>query len=225
MQVVSWLGQNRRSMNAHRPDHYPHFHALSQGEVEGLDYTVSWQQRNTALAIIAPHGGMIETATSAIALAIAGEDLSCYCFNGIKPGNNQCLHITSTRFDEPRCEALLQGVATVLTVHGERSTEDRVFLGGLDQALGAQLQHALQASGFAVAPHHNPRLQGRHPRNLCNRGSSGRGVQLELSRGLRSSLFLDHNSSGSLQGTPRLALFAQAVRQGIHRHQGAMALA
>jgi hypothetical protein len=43
-------------------------------------------------------------------------------------------------------------------------------------------------------------------------------VQLELSRGLRSSLFVDHNSTGPLVATPRLALFAQAVRSGISQH-------
>ena len=71
------------------------------------------------------------------------------------------------------------------------------------------------ACGFQVEPHHNPRLQGRHVQNICNLGRSGRGVQLELSRGLRSSLFLDHNSPAELVATPRLQVFAEAVRLGI----------
>jgi phage replication-related protein YjqB (UPF0714/DUF867 family) len=31
------------------------------------------------------------------------------------------------------------------------------------------------------------RFPGRHPRNICNRGRSGEGVQLELSEGLRKA--------------------------------------
>lgn len=199
-------------------DRYPSFHLLCQTEVEGRDYTVALRHRQSRLAVLAPHGGLIETATTAIAEAIAADELSYYSFSGIKPGNNQDLHITSTLFDEPRCHALIATAQTVLTVHGERSTADVVFLGGLDEALGRQLHSALHRCGFHVAPHHNPKLQGRHPRNLCNLGRSGRGVQLELSRGLRSSLFVDHNSAGPLVATPRLALFAQAVRSGISQH-------
>lgn len=196
-------------------DHYPSFHALRQTEVEGRDFVIALQQRASPVAIVAPHGGLIETGTTAIAEAIAADHLSCYSFSGLLPGNNQRLHITSTRFDEPRCHALLATVHTVLTVHGEKSSEDVVFLGGLDTRLGHQLQQALTDSGFQVAPHHNPNLQGRHPQNLCNRGRSGQGVQLELSRGLRSSLFVDHNSAQLLVPTPRLQMFAAAVRLGL----------
>ena len=156
-------------------DRYTSFHALRQTEVEGRDFTVAVRQRHSRLAVLAPHGGMIETGTTAIAEAIAANALSCYSFNGTKPGNNQDLHITSTLFDEPRCHALIATAHTVLTVHGEKSGEDVVFLGGLDEALGGHLHRALRHSGFQVAPHHNPRLQGRHPRNLCNLGQSGRG--------------------------------------------------
>jgi phage replication-related protein YjqB (UPF0714/DUF867 family) len=201
-------------------DRYPHFHALRQGEVEGHDYAIELRLRQSHVAVVAPHGGFIETGTTAIAEAIAADELSFYSFCGIKPGNNQDLHITSTRFDEPRCRALLATAHSVLTVHGEKSMADVVYLGGLDEVLGAHLQRALSASGFHVAPHHNPRLQGRHAQNICNLGRSGQGVQLELSRGLRSSLFLDHNSTGVLVATPRLQHFAQAVRQGIQDRYG-----
>jgi phage replication-related protein YjqB (UPF0714/DUF867 family) len=196
-------------------DRYPSYHALRQSEVEGRDYAIAVQQRQSHVAILAPHGGFIETGTTAIAQAIAADELSFYSFNGLKPGNNQDLHITSTCFDEPRCHALIATAHSVLTVHGEKSSRDVVFLGGLDEALGAHLARSLGACGFQVEPHHNPRLQGRHVQNICNLGQSGRGVQLELSRGLRSSLFLDHNSPSELVATPRLQVFAEAVRLGI----------
>ena len=63
--------------------------------------------------------------------------------------------------------------------------------------------------------HRRGNRQGGSSGNLCNRGRSGQGVQLELSRGLRSSLFLDHNSEHSLVPTPRLQRFAAAVQRGL----------
>lgn len=197
-------------------DRYPCFAALRQAHVEGRDYAITLLQRPSAVAVVAPHGGFVETATSAIAQAIAGDSLSLYCFDGLQPGDNQHLHITSTRFDEPRCRALVEASHTVLTVHGERSPQDVVFLGGLDEALGQALCRQLVAQDFAVASSGNPRLRGRHPHNICNLGRSGRGIQLELSRGLRQSLFVDHNSTAPLVATPRLARFAAAVRAALH---------
>jgi phage replication-related protein YjqB (UPF0714/DUF867 family) len=49
------------------------------------------------------------------------------------------------------------------------------------------------------------RFPGRHPRNICNRGRSGEGVQLELSEQLRKS----GNWSG-LVGAIRAVLETQA---------------
>jgi phage replication-related protein YjqB (UPF0714/DUF867 family) len=177
-----------------------------------LDYRVRLRSASTALAIVAPHGGGIEPGTSELAEAVAGEGLSFYAFEGVKRSGNAVLHVTSSRFDEPLCLALLARCDTVLTLHGERDTEGapEIQVGGLDEALGARLQQALARRRFrasrAVGQH-----TGREPENLCNRGRSQRGVQLELSRALRESAFESFSAEGRLHRTPRFHDLVQAI--------------
>jgi len=45
----------------------------------------------------------------------------------------------------------------------------------------------LKAVGIAVA-NRNFKYPGVNPDNICNRGASGRGAQLEISRGLRDDI-------------------------------------
>jgi phage replication-related protein YjqB (UPF0714/DUF867 family) len=166
-------------------------------------------------AIIAPHGGGIEAGTSEIAEAIAGEDFSFYGFEGLKSTGNADLHITSTRFDEPMCLLVLGHSSIVLTLHGEESEDDgeAVFLGGLDTTLGGQLGTALKRKGFDVRKHEDPNLQGRERENLCNRGTSLAGVQLELSRAVRKTMFESLTRTGRKKPTERFKVFVNAVRK------------
>lgn len=194
-------------------DRYADFQALAQAEHEGHDFRVIALQRDARFAIVAPHGGNIEPGTSEIAQALAAHDHACYVFEGIKYYGNGALHITSARFDEPRCLALLQGAHTAITVHGESSDTQHVFLGGLDAGLQAQVASALRASDFSVAVHSNPKMHGVHPSNICNRARSGQGVQLEIARGLRETFFASMTEDGRRFPTPRLAEFVCAVRQ------------
>jgi phage replication-related protein YjqB (UPF0714/DUF867 family) len=83
-------------------DKYRDFAALSRTEREGVDFDIVCRARSSAVAVIAPHGGKIESGTSEIATAVAGDDFNLYCFQGLKPRHNTSLHITSGRFDEPR---------------------------------------------------------------------------------------------------------------------------
>ena len=59
-------------------DKYPAFDTLSQNETVGIDFRILGRRAGAALAIVAPHGGGIEPATSEIADAIAAEDFSFY---------------------------------------------------------------------------------------------------------------------------------------------------
>jgi phage replication-related protein YjqB (UPF0714/DUF867 family) len=197
------------------PDRYAAFAELESAEAEGHDFRVLVFQRNSAVAIVAPHGGNIEPGTSEIALAIAGTDLSCYVFEGLKYYGNKALHITSSRFDEPRCLSLVSGAQTALTVHGESGDSQNIFLGGLDTGLRDRLAASLTAGGFSVARHAKPTMQGVHPSNICNRGQSGCGVQLEIARGLRDTWFESMTVHGRTRPTAGLAKFAQAVRAGL----------
>ena len=131
-----------------------------------------------------------------IAEAIAGNEHTYYCFEGIKPRRNYSLHITSDNFDEPRALAAVERARTVVTIHGAGGSERVVYLGGLDGALRARLISALDASGFAAAEDPSATRQGTGKTNICNRGRSGRGVQIELPLGLRKQMF--HQSAPGL---------------------------
>jgi phage replication-related protein YjqB (UPF0714/DUF867 family) len=195
-------------------DKYPDFRTLARHERAGVDYRFVLRLGVPALAVVMPHGGGIEPGTSEIGDAIAGEDFSFYAFEGLKASDNGDLHITSTRFDEPTCLALIKASTTVLTIHGEHSEADGegVFVGGRDAAQGRRLGAALRAKGFAVSRHADPDLQGLEPANLCNRGRSGQGVQLELSRAVRLTMFESLSRRGRTRPTARFRAFVAALR-------------
>lgn len=196
------------------PDSYSNFFELAAKEPPEA-YAVKLRDTGSPVVIAAPHAGGIELGTSEICLAIASGDLSYYLFEGIKAQNNDVLHITSSNFDEPRCLELLQASEVVVTVHGEGSDSDVVYLGGLHKSAMASLQTALTIRGFTVKQHTNPSLQGHHKRNICNVGRSGAGVQLELSKGLRRTFFASMSHKGRQQPTSRLDEFCSGVRDGL----------
>ena len=74
------------------------------------------------------------------------------------------------------------------------------------------MREALTGDGFIVDTHANPALQGRDPSNIVNSGLARAGVQLELSRGLRSQFFASLHGAGRAQSTQLLEQFALAVR-------------
>jgi phage replication-related protein YjqB (UPF0714/DUF867 family) len=195
-------------------DKYPNFDALSRNETSGIDFRILLRRGKAAFAIVAPHGGGIEAGTSEIADAIACEEFSLYAFDGLKRSGNSDLHITSTRFDEPLCLMVVGQSDVIITIHGEASEDgEGVFLGGLDDELGPTIGTALQDRGFDVRIHPNPELQGREPGNVCNRGRSGKGVQLELSRAVRKEMFLSVEPEGRKHTTSRFSAFVDALRR------------
>lgn len=194
---------------------YNNFKELSERALEGRDFSVRLQNRPGAAVVVAPHGGGIEPGTSELAAAIAGYDLSFYVFNGIKSAGNSELHITSTRFDEPRCLALITASPRAIAIHGEDSEEEVVFLGGRDEEILPRLRDSLVSKGFSVETHENPALQGRDSANICNRTDRGLGVQMELSKGLRRSFFGSLSRSGRKATTEHFDQFVSAVREVI----------
>ena len=183
--------------------------------MQGLDFRVRVQERPGTLAVIALHGYGIEPGTSEVAEAIAGNDVSFYAFEGIKSLGNGDLHITSTRFDEPLCMALIMASSWVINIHGENSNRPIVFLGGREGGALTRLRNSLTSSGFNVDIHNNPSLQGCDLANVCNRGISAFGVQLELSKGLRRSFFESLSRVGRQTKTTHFNRFVTAVRDGI----------
>lgn len=197
-------------------DQYRNFHELSQRETEGRDFRVRFEERGEAKTIvIAPHGGSIEPGTSELADAISSRDCHLALFEGIKATGNRDLHITSTNFDHPAFLDLVRRCDYVVAVHGEHSEENTTYIGGADDRLRSFISVALRSAGFDVKIHTSPSLQGESPENICNKGSTNIGVQLELARGLRRALFDSLSATGRLTRTATFAEFVTAVRSGL----------
>ena len=168
-------------------DRYSSFLELQDHETLDEDYTLSFRDAGSRVTIIAPHGGKIEPRTSDLVRRIAGEDYNFYCFEGIKEKDNACLHITSHRFDEPGAIKLVSKSELVVAVHACTGTAGLVHIGGLNKKVGRMIAKELQDCGIGVSNDH-PRFQGSNPDNICNRGATGIGVQLEVTRDLRDDL-------------------------------------
>ena len=204
---------------ARQPDRYGSFSALREHEIEGVDYRIHMEERSSRVAIIAPHGGFIEPATSQIALEIASESFSFYCFEGLSPDRlHHELHVTSEHFDEPMALSLVPKSPIVVAIHGrtDRGDPETSWVGGLDTSLRDLIVQALHQSGFrAAARVKGEALAGTSVSNICNRGRRNAGVQLEIPRGIRDALISD---------AEKLKQYAGSVRQAIDRYAQGLAL-
>ncbi|RUP25386.1 poly-gamma-glutamate hydrolase family protein [Curvibacter gracilis] len=164
------------------------FKDLARAYEVDVDYQINLSAGlNPKIAVVAPHGGAIEFPTSRVAAAIAGHEFSFYSFEGIREADNYAaLHLRSERFDEPRCLELISGCDHVVTVHGCKGVDQAVLLGGRDKALGEEIAAALGAEGI-YCKFDGHKFYGTDAFNICNRGRSRAGVQLELTSTLRNS--------------------------------------
>jgi phage replication-related protein YjqB (UPF0714/DUF867 family) len=194
-----------------RSDTYAGFAQLARHEREGRDYRRRAERRASRVAIVAPHGGGIEPGTSEIASALAGREFALYCFEGVRPEGNDELHITSHRFDEPACVQLVGQAEVVVAVHGCAGAREVVYVGGLDRDLQAHLIAALRRAGFDAGAGDGDQA-GCYVRNICNRGRLGRGVQLEVSKGLRLAMFKGLKREEREITTPVFDRFVAVVR-------------
>jgi phage replication-related protein YjqB (UPF0714/DUF867 family) len=142
-----------------------------------------------------------------LAKAVAGTDLSCYTFQGLKEMGNEKLHLTSHRFDDPLALRAVSTASWILAVHGERSSHrEFVMVGGLWASFRERMEEAFRKAGIPVE---GPRrgLGGINPRNICNRGATRVGGKLELSEGLRRVLRKEPAELERFVGLVRRALF------------------
>lgn len=185
-------------------DIYINYAALAAAHVEDRDYRVIVRPVVGArAAVVAPHAGSIEYRTSEIATTIAGNEYTLYLFEGTLAGGNGTLHITSHHFDEPRCLELLHGHEIVVSIHGCGNiggVEDAIYVGGLDEDGKKRVAGALSRAFFNVRMKGH-KFAGTEANNICNRGATKKGVQLELSRGLRDAMDVQR--------------FAEAVRSAL----------
>ncbi len=186
-----------------RRDTYGSLSELRRHHSEGVDFAIEITDRHSTVAVIAPHGGRIEPTTSEIAAAIAGEAFSYYSFVGLIPNAFALLHVTSTHFDEERCLKLIASCQQVIAVHGLARADDTVLVGGRDISLRDAVAERLNLAGFAANTVKAGLFSAVSRANICNRGQSGAGVQLEIPRPVRDDLREYAN---------KLSAFATAVR-------------
>ena len=192
-------------------DTYKTFADLAARVTEGNDFRIVTRKMNTPYLIVAIHGGNIEPFTSEIADGIAGEDHAFYSFEGVRPERNSELHIGSEYFDESSAMDMVRNADVIVSIHGQRDTENEfVMLGGLCEGLKELIKKKLQEVDIAIWPI-DLRVRPNSTENICNRGMSGGGVELEISRKLRDALRED-------AGLHRL--FVRAVRDAIAAYRG-----
>ncbi|MCS6715238.1 poly-gamma-glutamate hydrolase family protein [Proteus terrae] len=189
-------------------DVYSRFTELEKAE-SGDSFSIKCEYRNSVYAVMAPHGGKIESGTTEISVAIALNDLSLYLFEGKKANNNRMLHITSSNFDEPQCMELLDKVETVLSIHGARDPDlgirERVWVGGsLHEEFRRNLEEKLKTLEILVE--FNPNFSGKNTDNICNRGISKEGMQLEITKSLRDKLIQDKILLKQFSNSVRMAM-------------------
>jgi phage replication-related protein YjqB (UPF0714/DUF867 family) len=189
-------------------DRFAYFADLDTQFTEGDHFCRTARDRGGTILILAPHGGGIERGTSELARSIAGDNLSLYLFEGLMPTarQSQALHITSTKFDEPKCLKLISKFQKALAIHGCGGREPMIYVGGKDDDLKNALVSKLSARGHPIQLG-TGRFAGIFSTNICNQTSSGKGVQLELSNGLRRSLFDDWRTRKGRKTTT--SLFAE----------------
>lgn len=198
-------------------DKYSNFAELAANEAVGVDYQIRVKNRGTPVAIIAPHGGRIEPGTLEIAATIAGDSLSFYGFEALRGASTRgSLHVTSARFDEPQALALVGEAQKAIAIHGRADDGDpmTVGVGGLDTVLRDEIVTALTAAGFDAAIVTQGNLAGRDSANICNRGASGAGVQLELPRTLRTQLTTEPKRLDAFRDAVRYAALASVESSG-----------
>jgi phage replication-related protein YjqB (UPF0714/DUF867 family) len=198
-------------------DRYDSFTQLQYEEEENTDYRIRWRPGSSGVLIMSIHGGNIEPGTTQIADALAGQDHSFYSFEGIKPRDNLSLHITSTRFDEPRALELVCLSEIIISIHGCKNPEPLIYVGGLDREIIQRIRIELEKMGINTAECSESSFSGEAEANICNLCGRGMGVQLELSSGLRHLLFRDLSEpeKGRYYPTELLERFIDAIQRAI----------
>jgi len=176
--------------------------------------------------ILAIHGGGIEAGTSEVALAVAGyhpatfaQATDCYgmhdlwIFEGLLASGNSDLRVTSTNYDDPIALKLVQNARRCISLHGfsDALANGKSQIGGLDTELRSIVLEELTVAGIPAHIATDPELNGSDPANICNRTTSGAGVQLEMGTTYRASLFAPNCNTRELRKNNTNAAFCNLV--------------
>lgn len=202
--------------------------------LEGRDYGVTVTNAGSGVTVLSIHGGKIERHTSEISDELAKRygwnrydfdaDGTAQCLTGTQDTNFKKLHITATKFDDPRAVALLAAHPKAVAIHGHGKSYDKgsICVGGDDAAArdafkkyiddnasawGGYELNAIDATEADSGDCSDDELNGDDDANIVNRTSSGAGLQLELHGEFRDDLV---NTSSGFDGLRDL--FYGAVR-------------
>jgi len=159
------------------------FEELRRSHIEGVDYRVEERRGAINLLCAAWHGGRMELGSDILANAIAGERFHYYAFSALIPHSGRGdhpLHITSSRFNEPRLLRIAEASDMVFAIHCCSTAEGsrRIFIGGgARDGIKEGLIESLRAHDFNAGA--DRLFPGLHPSNPCNRGQR-LGVQIEI---------------------------------------------
>jgi phage replication-related protein YjqB (UPF0714/DUF867 family) len=185
--------------------------------------------------VLAIHGGGIEGGTSEIALAVAGyhpatfsQATDClglhdfWIFEGLLSSDNSDLHVTSTNYDDPIALKLVQNSRRCISLHGlsDAAAKGKIQIGGGDTELKNIVLEELTVAGILAAIGTDPHTDASDPDNICNRTTSGAGVQLEMGTTYRTSLFAPGCNTRELRKNSTNADFCKlvaALRKGMSR--------
>lgn len=195
-------------------DRFKSYHDLAAVYSRGqhFDVFVTTGLTKPSVLILAPHGGRIEIRTAEIAEAIAAQDYSCYLFEAKLPKNNRTeMHIASELYDVPEALTAVKSAEVVVALHGRRDGGDieKTWIGGLNRELSKRIGEALHKQGFPVL-FDPPKFKGTHPNNICNRGLTKLGVQLEVPLSLRERFRDNHDQERAFVFCLRAAIAGQS---------------
>jgi len=189
-------------------DRFSSFAALAEVYKKNVDYSIYARPVDgSRLLVIAPHGGGIEPGTSELTKAIAGSEHSLYLFEGLMQSHNKHLHITSHNFDETCALKMVSDCDVAIGIHGrcDRDDETGVYLGGLDEEFKECLDQSIRDAGFETKMDGHD-FPAEKKLNICNRGLSEKGAQIEIPKTLRDEFLKDEG---------QLERFANSIRQAI----------
>jgi|LSQX01.2.fsa_nt_gb phage replication-related protein YjqB (UPF0714/DUF867 family) len=186
---------------------YSSFFELSENEVEGLDYTMSYKDNSKNITVFTLHGGLISKGTSEIVNALCAKDkYNSYLFEGIKKENNLSLHITSNKFDEPTAVNLVSNSNNAVSIIGTKEDYNIVYIGGQNRLMARLVGLHLKEAGFAVTDTDDSipeRILGVLDSNIVNKNKPifdkyrlG-GVQIGVSKATRDMLLSDKKKFSS----------------------------
>ena len=165
---------------------------LDSQKDKDIEFQIEVNETDSNVTVVAIHGGKIEKGTTELAYALASHNnYNYYSFLGLKSTDNFSLHVPSDKFAETYALEMISKSKRTLSIHGCGGSEEFTYVGGRDTELANRIKESLTKHGFTVKD--TPKdLAGISPDNIVNRGIDERGVQLEISEGLRTK-FLSTN--------------------------------